>query len=610
MSDPGSPDEIFRARDLSLYPLGEGRCLVYARSNQAVAVLPLALAQGLVRAQRFASLPQHAGELLNQLQLAPERRGPLTDELLGQLRGLADAGLLVSSGQLLRLCQSAAQGRRPPEIRTLAVVTRDRVAESERCLDSYLRSCRQHGRKIDFLLLDDSESAETQQSYQQMLAGLQARYERPVRYAGKAEKRRFAAELQRVSQLPQDTIEFALGDPEGIGHTTGANRNWMLLATVGQLALCADDDTVCQVAPSPQQEPGLTLGAGYDAAELWPMPDAAAVAERVSIEDRDIVALHEGLLGKDLASCIADTAGEAEVGPTVDRFIEVIESGEGRVGLTWTGGYGDSGISYPAYCLVPSDAVRPHLLRSEEGYRAAIASRQILRFSRRSTALWRSLLPTQLIGLDNRELLPPYFPVLRGQDLIFAAVFRFAFDSRCVGYLPWMVAHSPLRQRTNEPDSIWQCAGVVRLYSILLRCIGSVVGQRGPQHDPRAKLKSLGSHLSELGSLPGRDFIEFLRVQLWQAASQSALVLDRMLSAHRDAPHYWLTDVQRYLNTQREAMRRPEYVLPHELRGHGDDEQRRIKTQRLLHRFGELLQAWPTLVDAAQTLHRQGITLA
>ena len=46
------------------------------------------------------------------------------------------------------------------------------------------------------------------------------------------------------------------------------------------------------------------------------------------------------------------------------------------------------------------------------------------------------------LGLDNRHLLPPFLPVQRNQDGVFAAVLTLC-GSGCTGFLPWMVLRAP-----------------------------------------------------------------------------------------------------------------------------------------------------------------------
>src|SRR5579884_1472333 len=132
--------------DLVRVPLGDGAELVYALDRrEARSLSPLAV-RLLLGCPTFATLPEHAGRLLRELNAAP---GGLPT-LLHELSALAAAGLLVSSADLEARARPRSDAA-PPPITTVGVPTRDRPDCLRRCLESHLEAARRRGRKVDWI---------------------------------------------------------------------------------------------------------------------------------------------------------------------------------------------------------------------------------------------------------------------------------------------------------------------------------------------------------------------------------------------------------------------------------------------------------------------------
>jgi hypothetical protein len=54
---------------------------------------------------------------------------------------------------------------------------------------------------------------------------------------------------------------------------------------------------------------------------------------------------------------------------------------------------------------------------------------------------------SQITGFDNRQMLPPYLPIMRGQDRLFGIMLDFIFPESVVLDYPWAVPHLPLPER-------------------------------------------------------------------------------------------------------------------------------------------------------------------
>ncbi len=75
---------------------------------------------------------------------------------------------------------------------------------------------------------------------------------------------------------------------------------------------------------------------------------------------------------------------------------------------------------------------------------------------------------SQLTGLDNSQLLPPYFPAFRGEDTLFGAMLV-AIQSHSVALeYPWSVPHLPLEARTYRVRDPFSGSGDISLFASYL----------------------------------------------------------------------------------------------------------------------------------------------
>jgi hypothetical protein len=81
------------------------------------------------------------------------------------------------------------------------------------------------------------------------------------------------------------------------------------------------------------------------------------------------------------------------------------------------------------------------------------------------------------------------------------------------------------------------------------------------------------------------------------------------LEASSAASASWKQDVQLYLETLRSSFTADDYLVPPDLKTRFAEEALPVM-QRLIARFGDLLQCWPAMLDAARSLAADGEELA
>ncbi|HEX8423379.1 MAG TPA: hypothetical protein VF634_08205, partial [Pyrinomonadaceae bacterium] len=266
----------YRCDYINRFPVGGNSELVYSRATRAARVLPAGAAALLENCQTFKTLDEHALDHLHTLKQDQARTDAALTELservfpsfvaklLGSMRGYAQqhglkqtsesalvsnvkaqledfvrAGLLVTesdlTGRTRDALPSSSPHSPPAQVSSVGVVTRNRPESLMRCLSSYIENGKAYGRSHDFVVMDDSESPGMRQATRDALRTLQARHGVEILYGGAEEKRSFAAALAAEGNLDPEIVNSALFDVEQCGCSIGANRNALLLHTVGEL---------------------------------------------------------------------------------------------------------------------------------------------------------------------------------------------------------------------------------------------------------------------------------------------------------------------------------------------------------------------------------------
>ena len=615
LSQVESEVACYRVAAFERFPVGDGLELVYITQHRVSRVFPSSVIDMLTRCQRFQTLEAHAQELCRILALGQEHFSATR----AQLAELVDAGLLISQRDVLqRQVASRHPAQQPSQIATVGLVTYNRIEGLQRALTSYIENSKQYGRQTDFAVADNSTDPEIRQGYRRMLQTLKTRYGVHISYGGWEEKVRFANLLTTQGGIPPEVVQFALFDVEACKRNFGANRNALLLHTLGDLCFIADDDTICRTAVSPELEANLAVTSGWDPGDYWFFPNRQAALQSVSFVDQDILAGHEQLLGRDVGSIIAAMSSQGKL--LFDRVNTALgqrlEKGDGTVLVTFNGILGDCAwgapFGYwggPMGCLLLDGKSHERLVESEATYRAICSSREILRVVPRFTLSDAAFSITTWAGLDNRTLLPPCMPVGRGQDVIFGLTVWRCFTESFFGHVPWTLLHAPLENRAFWPGEIFRSASGFDIDKLIIACVTGY--EFGPTATTGAdRLRAMGRHLEEVGNLPGAAFDEFLRLQAWQTTSAYIALTEEHLQAWGETPAFWVNDVRKYLEMLRHALIRDDYCIPLDLLdGRSVEETRRV-AQRLVRGFGQFLSWWPEMTAATKHLRTQGQRLA
>jgi hypothetical protein len=549
--------------------------------------------------RRFETVDTHADQVCRELGFDFMQ----LPEVKKQLREFVANGMLYSHSSMLDKCIAAEKQNDIPPIASLGVPTRNRPESLRQCLSSYLEDAREFDRTLDVVVADGSTSDAMRNDNLAVLEELKQRFGANIFYVGEKEKEEFAQEIARRADLPLSVIAFAMRNPLDCPQTTGTNRNALLLATAGELTVQVDDDTQCRIAPACEQGPGVRLSSLPDPTMFWSYGQDDDITLADKVVDKDFFSLHEQILGKTIGGCINQFSPEqVNLDETKSSFFNHVRGDNAAVRVTALGSFGDSGIGGYTKFLTMDGAQRAQFYQSESTYRNALTTKRVMRAASEIAITEGELCMGINLGLDNRDLLPPFTPVQRNQDGVFGSLLK--TSNSFFGYLPWMIHHQAPSERKKTMDDLLQLAGNVYVGDI----IPSMVGFYMPRNplDPATNMQVIGKGLIAFSKMAQADCLDTLRHTLWRGSSSHLSMMEQLLQKHGGKPEFWKSDVKAHQAAFRNAILSDEFAKPCDLREAFGADAATEMLQRIVGCFGELLCAWAQIMKTVKEMRQDG----
>jgi hypothetical protein len=597
------PAALWRRGDFVAVSVGAEFQTVYPRGGTPF-ILPSFAVEFAQGCHRFRPLNDHLGEHAENHGWHSQQMQALSE----WLPRLIEAGALVSSEQVRAMCSANAASDSNERIESIGFPTGgQRVPLLERALRSFAENAQRHGRAPDFVVADSSTQAEHRGLYRDMLSELSGSLGVRILYSGEEERLEYCEALIRKG-CRRDAVEFGLLDPLGTGFACGANRNTLLLQGAGRMLCSIDDDVVCRLAAPPEARAArLALFSHCDPFARWPFASAEEARETVTFSDHDFLAAHETLLGRSIASLIPYD-GELDLTDLDDEFLRRLALGGGRVRTSFFGHVGDPGIPTSCYYLFYQGENRRRLTPSEKHFRGALTSRSLLALVPGPAIGDASISPGMAMGLDHRELLPPFPPVLHAEDFVFGAAVWQCCPGAFSGQVPLAVHHDPppgkpiLTPADLGPD---RRIVLFEFAQLLRRAVLDF--EPAPRASTAERMRALGRSLATIAAMPLEDFCEIMREKTLAGESERLAYLENRLEQEADLPAFWREEVERFMDNTRESLTCPDFDIPYDLKGGRTPDQSRRFMQQLFAGYGGLLQEWPGMVQAAVELQTTGV---
>lgn len=437
--------ERFAIDDVAAHDLPDGTVVARNRRTGAQMPLPGEVFNAITHCDAFRTMDEHIAHLAG-----PQARGR-EGEIRQILQAVIKGGLMLSAGAITaRLVPRA--GEPPGEPPVAAIITCERPEALSRLLASFAERCDLEPLER-LVVVDDSRSEESlaanRAAVDEARKALGARGLAKVRHFAPDDASAMVQAL--VTRLPghESGIRFLLdrADREKVV-TTGISRNFAQLLSVGHPLLVFDDDVLCTVMDPPEKQGNVEFSARQRGCRFY-----ASDEEWQEQRSEDLTCplrRHMQTLGSPLDASLS-ALGVGRPGPSALEFANPGFAGrlqpECRVLISQCGSYGDPGSAGNEWtALLPAEA-RAQLgsltidITSAEEYRNCWLGRSRPVFEPRANM-------SQLTGFDNREYLPPYYPLFRGQDRNFGAMTEFLYPDALAVDLPFGLPHLPTPRRS------------------------------------------------------------------------------------------------------------------------------------------------------------------
>ncbi len=537
----------------------------------------------------FKSLPEHAAALVARM---PELGGNTAD-VLRVLTGVRDAGLMIAAAEICeRINQTADQTQHPAPARVF-INTCDRPDCLQRLLESLPPQILPD---LDRLyVIDNSRNDDNLECNAQLVQTFNAQHGSDLRYMGPGQQRQLLRELSEALPALRPQIRFLLDARQWEDQPSyGLSRNLCLLLSSGYRCVMLDDDVTCQRYIPADARAGIRFASPQRETRLEPR--AETLPEGFVQDDSDPITAHLSCLGLTLGASLPLLGSERVVEQNLHglavREANDLSAGS-RVMLTESGSLGDHGANDNSWMLYLETDQFSRLAEYPGGVSAALHSRwgwvgqSVATISRQGSI-------SQVTGVDNTVLLPPYVPVFRGEDQLFGYMFNYLHPDSLALQYPWAVPHLPPGERSGKLESAASGAGI----GLLCRYLADQLPENGGDCDTRLKL--LADVIAAASRASDGQLVAIYRDSMAEYQAGSI----RQLAEQLDGVDGLAPELAEVLHESTGELYNSLQQIdgPEQLFTSADRERLLSKARELLRDYARALRAWPSIRETAQAL--------
>lgn len=566
--------------------------LLDTRTNKGLLVQN-EVAQALSHCSEFRSLDTHFDNILTALPVLKEN----PDDARNVLNGIKDAGFLESSTSAWRRITHDARANEPAAARVF-ILTCDRPEALERLLKDL------NSKEIDSAIesiwvIDDSQQSASSDVNAEIIAAATAQLSVPITHVDRAIQGKLLDHIGSAAPEVRESASFLLAKSEwGTAATYGRARNLALALSVGFRAVILDDDILLSAVAPPVQQRALRLGSPGD-------------REAKFYENREQLTRHALDMGENPLTLVLQNLGQS-LGALSTKQLNSAQDLAGWDGellkryhsrspvmLTQCGTWGDPGTSDGNWLFfLPSQNINT-LLASQADLKELLAANSCW-YGYRGPTLTSYGVMAAVTGLDHQNILPPYFPAGRGEDLLFGIMLQRIHPDAVVYNEGWSIKHEPVDTRAGRTNLTPLSANP---------CLLTLADWLG--HEPRDqwglspehRLKKMSEEIIALSAMNADSLETLVGTQL--ASKQSSLLRRCMahieaLSALEETPNkkVWanfLSETQGSLVTAIQSEERTPVASA--LQQHNGADLGRVRS--FGGRFGKAIADWPQICSAA-----------
>jgi hypothetical protein len=601
---PGSgfkpiPDRV--AFDLcKAYPANGGNLLIHnTRTSKRVMVKPEVYAT-LVSCIEFQTLDQHVANIIDRHPSMQGQQANVRDVLQSML----DSGIMVSASQISESLKEKPKATPDQNHPVVAIITWERPQALERLLESVAANC-DCSKVQRFYVIDDSREQDNISQNQALVESFASQLEAPLHYFGQKEQQSLLSNLSKKLPQHEDAIHFLADQSRWHDHwTSGLARNLALLLSCGDRLVMLDDDSICDVYNPALPKPNISFSDDPREAEFFAEESDWATWHQPL--NPDPIDRHMQCLGLPFSQAV-NVLGQQHLKPAGLTNATALLTSELKkdspVLMTECGSLGCPGTSSNTWLPDMASASLQRMLASKLKTSNALNKRMLWSGRNQPHFAPRPNM-SQITGFDNRQMLPPYFPIERGEDRLFGNMLDFVFPSAVTLDYPWAIPHLPMPQRHwEEKDRDFS-----RGDSFPMFFVEQVVGLKSTclASTPTERLNSLANWFNEMADASTESLQSMYRDSRLQSGAELSMHLTSLLneddSAQSDWQEYLKNGIQALSLDMDKASRedfptkgRPENMESTELIGFW---------QNTWSGYAAALKAWPDIREAAADILR------
>ena len=383
------------------------------------------------------------------------------------------------------------------------------------------------------------------------------------------------------NKVPKDVIEFALFSKDFLKKIntidTGTHRNAAILSTVGQKFIFSDDDVLCQFHKIKNNERKIKLDMNDIRTRYFENKNILdlTIDYKKELNLKELIDSHEYLLNLILP----------------EKNMKVLS--------TMTGVHGESVSDTPKGLLR-----RIHTKNKEDLYKEAKINRLLLSYSENYLIRKKPHFVSMYSAFNNEEILPPFFPIARNQDGIFAAAMMACMPNSMIGQVPWVAKHQPFPARNYKKGEISNYR--FKLNTLIVSLLNSYSKSEYTNKKNTENLnigdnryKEVGEYLEKFANKNNDDFINFIQKYISTNIDKATLSLGKFLVSNNNYSEEWQRDIRKYLLNAQEYKKSSQFGIPHELINENRSFSENIElTKSLISMYGKLLKHWPEIVNS------------
>lgn len=517
------------------YPLPDGNMLLHNTRNGKRAMVKPEVYASLLHCRQFKTLSQHTESIIES---NPGMQGQ-QDDIRKVLQTMLDSGIMLSAKSACDRLKIKVENKTEEvtDAPVVAILTWERPQALERLLESIVANC-DTGNLHRLYVIDDSRKAENISQNKTLTNQFTSKIGAQLQYFGQSEQRALLDKL--VEQLPEHekAIFFLADQSRWKGHwTAGLTRNLALLLSCGRRLLMIDDDTICDVYDAPRKKTEITFSNDPREADFFGSEQEWANLQQPI--NPDPIDRHMQCLGLTFSQALT-VLGQNHLKPSGFAGATALQLSElqpdSEVLVTECGSLGCPGTGKNTWLPRMAPASLKRMLESAEKTTHALNSRKVWSGRKQPHFAPRSNM-SQITGFDNRRMLPPYLPSIRGQDRLFGYMLDFIFPTSVVLDYPWAIPHLPIPERQwRDRDLNFTPADSFPMFFV-----EKVIEHRASCHSasPGERLLNLSTWFNDMATTSADSLSSMYRDSRLQNDSERLDQLTSLLATTKPVPVNW-----------------------------------------------------------------------